>query len=77
MYDEIELSSIKKGDIFYEIEYGSCDEYEALEDAHKGCGETAHGTVCNAKNVRDGTEIEFFQCPEGHAYGPFLYTKKD
>jgi hypothetical protein len=66
----LELKSLKKGDVFYECEARSGENYElkAIEDAKK----TRNGWICRVKNSDDEV-IEFFVSANTTYYGPNLF----
>lgn len=76
MMHEIDISDLRKDDIFYECEYGSSEEYVALEDAHEKVDDIHNGISCNSRNTKTGEEIEFFQAFECAQFRLKLYKKE-
>lgn len=70
----IEASSIKKGDVFIECEYGMCIRMTALEDAHEIKDETHDGIGFKAAR-EDGSECDYFQAYNNYGYKLRLYKE--
>lgn len=77
----IKIKDIKKGDTFFECEYGDNVEYEAINDAYRAeqdSGWAVDGTLigCNEVNANIGYKQRFYCSDKFEGYGPKLYWQE-